>query len=287
MKQYRTYFALIIAFILAAPSLIAGDFITAAEAKKMMKDPNVTFISAQKIANFKKGHIKGAIHIDHQDLYKGGDYKGVLHPVFKLNTILGTAGVSNTKTLVIYDDGKNKYNTRLYWIFKHLGVKNVKLLHKDMAVWGKIRIPYVSAPTKVTKTTFKSVVNKSILVSTAQVKSSIGSATTVIVDARTKAEFNGTSEKPKSPGHIKGAKNINWEDLTTSKGALKSKTELTATFKKQGVTANKKVILYCETSVRAGILFYVLTSELGYKNVAVYDGALTVWQKNPANPISK
>jgi len=37
------------------------------------------------------------------------------------------------------------------------------------------------------------------------------------------------------------------------------------------------VILYCETGIRAGIVYMALTSMLEYPNVSVYDGALMEW----------
>lgn len=279
----KNIIGLFIAFILSVPTLTAGDFITAKDASKLLKDANVQFISAQKESNYKNAHLKGSIYVDHSALYRGGDYAGVLNPTFKIKKYLGEAGVSNTKTLVIYDDGDNKYATRLYWIFKYLGVENVKLLHKDMDEWRKARLPLTSAATDAKPTTFDAKENKSIIVNTVMVKSKLDDPNTVIIDARPADEYNGKAKD--SPGHIKSAVNVNWEDLTDSKGAIKPIAELKSIFQKAGVTPNKTIYLYCETSVRAGMLFYVLTSELGYKNVAIYDGALTVWAKSPANPI--
>ena len=281
----KKFISLIIAFLIAVPSIYAGNFITAKEAKKLLKDDNVQFISAQKESNYKNAHLKGSIFVDHQKLYRGGDYAGVLNPSFKLKKYLGGQGVDANKTLIIYDDGKNKYNTRLYWIFKYLGVKDVKLLHKNMNEWRSARLPLTSTPTNAKPTTFAAKPNNNLIINTAALKTKIGDANSVIVDARAADEFKGETDD--SDGHIKGAVNVNWEDLTTSSGALKSKSELQSIFNKAGVTKGKEVILYCATSVRAGMLFYVLTEELGYSKVKVYDGALVVWSKNPANPIEK
>ena len=46
---------------------------------------------------------------------------------------------------------------------------------------------------------------------------------------------------------------------------------------KYGVTAEKELILYCRTSVRATPAFIAFNNILGYKNVKVYDGAYLEW----------
>jgi len=55
---------------------------------------------------------------------------------------------------------------------------------------------------------------------------------------------------------------------------------LEALFNAAGITKNKEVILYCATSVRAGVVFLALSSILEYPNVKVYDGAYNEWKLN-------
>ncbi len=45
------------------------------------------------------------------------------------------------------------------------------------------------------------------------------------------------------------------------------------------------MILYCETSARAGIVYLTLKYILEYPNVKVYDGALYEWAADAANPV--
>jgi len=65
--------------------------------------------------------------------------------------------------------------------------------------------------------------------------------------------------------------------MRNEKGLLKSDDELKKTFSSKGVTKEKEVILYCQTSTRAGLLYAILTSKLAYSNVKVYDGAYNDW----------
>ena len=59
---------------------------------------------------------------------------------------------------------------------------------------------------------------------------------------------------------------------------LKSKDELVSVFNAAGMTKDKEIILYCATSVRAGIVFLALKSILEYPNVKIYEAAYNEWK---------
>jgi len=278
MKNIKIMSSFIIAFLFFIPSLVAqGDFISAKEFSKIIKDKNTRVISTQKLKNFKTSHITGSVHIDHHDLYKTSDPEGVLLSSSALASYFGKKGISSTNTIIIYDDGKNKYSSRVYWVLKYLGAKNVRLLHKDMKAWRSARIPITKTISKPKATTFTAHVNKSVIVNAAWLKSHLTDANVVIIDARHITEYNGTSEKPVSKGHIPGAVNIEWKKMINENGSLKSAEALKKIFSAKGVTSGKTIVLYCATSVRAGIEYVALKS-LGFPNVKVYDGAYNEWE---------
>ena len=277
MKNIFRYGTIIIAFLWFAPTAIAqGDFISAKDFAKIIKDKNTVVISAQKLKNYNVSHITGSVHIDHHDLTKDSGPKGVLKSPAALATYFGKKGVSNTNTIVIYDDGKNKYSSRIYWVLKYLGAQNVKLLHKDMKAWRAARIPITKNATKIKPKTFTPKVNSAISASAGWIKANMNKSNVVIVDARSPEEFDGSDGKSK--GHLPGAVNIEWKKLIKENGAVKSAEELKKIFAAAGVTPDKIVVLYCATSVRAGIEFVVLKTILAYPNVKVYDGAYNEWK---------
>ena len=69
-----------------------------------------------------------------------------------------------------------------------------------------------------------------------------------------------------------------------AKGLLKPNGELKTLFESKGITSNKTAIVYCETSVRAGVIYLALKG-LGYPNVKVYDGAYIEWQATSSNKV--
>ena len=254
----------------------AQDIISVKEFLKIKKDPNVVLVSARKPADYKKVHIAGAININHKDLYKAAP-KSTLKSNAEIAKIFGEKGISNTNTIVLYDNGSGKYSGRIYWILKHLGAKNVKLLDGHMKAWRMARKPVTKNPAKRKATSFAVNLNKSAIASIAQVKKASNNAAAVIVDVRSADEFVGIKESKLPKGHIPSAINLEFKKVMTSKSKLKSKEDLKALFTTAGITKDKEVILYCESSVRAGIVYLALKSALDYPNVKVYDGALFEW----------
>ena len=197
----------------------------------------------------------------------------------EIATILGSKGISESKTIVLSDDGTGKYAGRIYWILSYLGAKDVKILDGHMDAWKSARKPVTKNPTKIIAATYTPKVDKTKIVPIAGIKA--GGA--VIVDARSPEVVNATATTELRKGHIPGVINIEFKNMMDAKGKMKSAAEFQKIFDAAGVTKNKAVILYCESGVRAGIIYFALTSILDYSKVKVYEGAYLEWQANSAN----
>lgn len=260
--------------VLYSSSVMAqGDIITAAQFMKMFKaNKNLIVVDASKADSYSKTHIKNAVNIPYKTLNKEGDIEGMLKSPEELAAIFGKKGVSESKTIVVYDGGSQKYSSRVYWVLKYLGAPNVKILQKDMNQWRKSRVPITKMPTKVAKVTFTPKINQAVSADLAFVKS--GKA--VLIDARTTEEFEGTSEK--SAGHIPGAINMGYKEVLTATEAFKSKAELEKVIAQYKLSADKPIVVYCNTGVIATVIYVALTDIMGWTNVKVYDGAYKEWE---------
>ncbi|MBL4560703.1 MAG: sulfurtransferase [Labilibaculum sp.] len=272
-------------FIGAQASWAQADVISVKDYVKIMKDKNTILISARKPADYKKVHIINAVNIDHKKLYKDVPVKSVLKPTADIAKIFGSKGVRESNNIVIYDNGTGKYSGRLYWILKYMGAKNVKILDGHLAAWKAARKPVTRMPTKVKPVTFTATVNKGMNVDLAYVKKAKANSNTILVDVRSPEEFNGIKESKIRKGTIPGSVNLEFKLMLNSKKMLKSKEELAKIFKSKGITSDKEVILFCETSVRAGIVYLALTSVLDYPKIKVYDGAYYEWQSIASNKV--
>ncbi|MCY1635276.1 sulfurtransferase [Marinifilum sp. D737] len=254
----------------------AQDVISVKEFLKIKGNDNVVLVSTRKATDYAKVHIDGAIHVNHKDLYKV-EPKSTLKSTAEIAKILGAKGISNNNTIVLYDNGSGKYSGRVYWILKYLGAKDVKILDGHMKAWRMARKPVTKNPVKRKATTFNVAVNKAAIADIVQVKKASNSSAAVIVDVRSADEYKGIKESKLPKGHIPNAINLEFKKVMTSKSKLKSKEELQALFNAAGITKDKEVILYCESSVRAGVVYMALKSALAYPKVKVYDGALFEW----------
>ncbi len=277
------YLNILLVLVLLVPAgFVKGqDLITAQDLSKSLKSGKIVLVSTRTAADYKKVHITGAVHVNHSELYKDSPVKNMLKSSDEIAEILGSKGITETKTIILYDDGTGKYAGRLYWILTYLGAPDVKVLDGHMDAWKAARKPVTKNPTKIKPAKFTAKPDKSKIATMAEVKA--GSA--VIVDARSPEEYKGTATTELKKGHIPGAVNVEFKNMMDAKGKLKSADALQKIFSAAGVTKDKQVILYCESGVRAGIVYFALTSMLKYTKVKVYDGAYLEWQANASNKV--
>jgi thiosulfate/3-mercaptopyruvate sulfurtransferase len=255
-----------------------SDIISADVFAELIKtNEDVVIVDANKSKDYMASHVKNAIHINHLDMYRDGEIAGMLMGPNDLADFFGKKGISVTTPVIIYDDGSQKYNSRVYWALKYLGAENVKITHRDMDAWNKANIMLTSNTTAEKPVIFTPNVDATLNVPMEYVKKYKDDQNTVLVDARTKAEYAGIV---KSAGHIPGAISLNYETILDDDGAFLPKETLEKIFKEKEITPDKEIILYCKTSVRATPIFVALTNILAYNNVKVYDGAYNEWVAN-------
>ena len=277
---------LFIAFIVSAfaGKLVAQDLISAADLAKETKNPDYVIVAADLETEYAKVHITNAVNISYKSFFKPGAIEGLLISTAEMEKIFGEKGVSENKTIVVYDEGASKYSTRVYWILKHLGATKVKVLDGGLAAWKAGRKPVTKNPTNITPANFKAKANAKMIVEAEAVTAAKGKGNTVLVDCREEKEFKALDGKSK--GHIPWAINVDHSTLLKADHTFKTKAELEKIFTAAGVTKDKTVILYCSTGVRTGKAYLALTSILGYPNVVVYDNGLNEWEAKK-NPVEK
>jgi len=283
MKKIKLSLSVLFAFLVVSIQLFAADKCLTGQEFSALKKANkdLVIIDARKDTEYAKMHIMKSVNVPHTELYKAGAIEGLIKDPADLAAYFGEKGISNTSTIVIYDDGSSKYNSRVYWVLKYLGAENVQMLHKDMNQWKMARIPLTKTEVPATKAIFIPKVNKAILAEMPAVKAK----TAILIDARDAVEYDGSFEK--SEGHIPGAINIPYKEVLKANGAFKSKEELETLASTYGLAADKEIIIYCITSVRAATIYFALSNILAYSNVKVYDGAYNEWVADSKNTLVK
>jgi len=281
-KLFLSFFALL-SLALAG---IAQDLISVADLSGKLKDPNFVVVSAEVETEYAKVHITDAVNIPYTSLEKKvGTVEGLLITPEEIAKAMGAKGISEKKTIVVYDEGAGKYAGRIYWILKYLGAPNVKILDGGLIAWKAARKPVTKNPTIAKPGTFTSSVNNSIFASMKDVQTAGGNSKIVLVDLRESPEFSG--KDPKGKGRISGAINVDHTTLFDAKSLYKPKVELEKIFSSAGITGDKTIIALCNSGARASKGYFALKSILGYPNVKIYEGGLNEWIATPSNKVEK
>lgn len=279
---------LAVIFLLAGKIFAQGNYISAKEFNDYSKKtPGLIIIDASKPDLYDKAHLKGAINLPYKELnQKEGKVEGLMETPENMAKIFGQKGISENDPIVVYDEGSQKYSTRVYWLLKYLGASNVKLLHKENNAWRDARILLTSEPTKLKAKTFTPKVNESIAINIAGLSAKMNDI--VLIDAREVAEYSGTEsgEKAYSKGHFPKAVNVEFKSMLNADDSYKSVDELTKLFAEKGLTSDKTYVLYCKTGVKASVVYFALTELLKYSNVSLYDGGYVEWEAE-GKPIEK
>jgi len=281
--MFRNLFTLALV-IFAVQSFAQGPLISAKDfAAELKTNKNMVVIDVNTPDVYAKQHIQGAISIPLKELYKPGTVEGQAKPAEELAAFFGKKGVSNTNKIVLVDEGSNKYNSRVWWILKSLGATDVSILHFNMDQFSAARIPLTATPATVKATTFALAESSFKACSADDVKNRAEGA--VLLDAREKDEFAGADAAKRSKGHIPGAVWMNFKEVLTANGAYKSKDEIIAAAAKFGATPEKQIVVYCNSGVKASVLYIALKEIAGFQNVQFYAGSYADWVSNPENQL--
>ena len=85
-------------------------------------------------------------------------------------------------------------------------------------------------------------------------------------------------------GHIKGSRNVPYAALLGPDGAFLGDDALRELFTAVGALSRPRVICYCGGGISATMDALALT-RLGHPAVAVYDGSMSEWSRDPDMPM--
>jgi thiosulfate/3-mercaptopyruvate sulfurtransferase len=158
----------------------------------------------------------------------------------------------------------------------------VKMLDGGFKGWKNAGYPVEFKSNLLMHSKFKGKIDKNIISTADEVKKSLKNKKTVILDARSRDEFNGTDARTARRGHIPSAVNIDWQN-NIDNTIFKSKEKLSKIYSQ--VPKNSKIITYCQGGYRAANTFVVLKL-LGYEKVKMYLGSWGEWGNRIDLPVS-
>jgi thiosulfate/3-mercaptopyruvate sulfurtransferase len=206
-------------------------------------------------------------------------------PQGKLEELLGTSGIDNNTTIVLYGDNNNWFAAWAFWQLKIYGHQDVRIMDGGRKKWLAETRELTTEKAAVTPKTYKAKpADLSLRAFLPEVQKAVQSKSHALVDVRGPQEFTGEILAPpglpetcQRGGHIPGAKNIPWAKACNDDGTFKSAEELKALYGAQGINGDKPVIAYCRIGERSSHTWFVLKYLLGMKDVKNYDGSWTEW----------
>lgn len=250
------------------------------DARADLKDPE------NGLREYEKSHIVASYFVSLEGTMTGQVEKhGGRHPLPNLNSFkegMEALGLSNSSTIVIYDDGNYAMAGRLWWMLKYIGLEKVYILKDGFESWKSKGYPVTSEVSKVEKRGSLEInLQKDLLVGIDGVKEAINSQDKIIVDARASNRYRGEVEPfDRIPGHIPSSINFPWTDLVESFSPM-DKGKLEKHFK--SLEEYDEVIVHCGSGI-TGTVPFLFMEEIGLKP-KLYLGGYSDWVSYEDNKV--
>jgi thiosulfate/3-mercaptopyruvate sulfurtransferase len=258
-------------------------------------DPKVKIVEVDVDAKaYDEGHIPNALGWAWNTQLCDTVQRDII-PRAQFEKLLGSSGIDNGTTVVLYGDNNNWFAAWAFWQLKIYGHADVRIMNGGRKKWlAEGRDLSVETPKPAPASYKASEPDFSIRAYLPQVQAATKQGAVELVDVRSPQEFTGEILSPpglpetcQRGGHIPGARSITWSKACNDDGSFKSFAELKSLYQNEGISGNKPVIAYCRIGERSSHSWFVLKYLLGYKDVKNYDGSWTEWGNLVGAPVER
>ncbi len=231
------------------------------------------------------GHVPGAAYVDLDEDLAAAPGAGGRHPLpdeARFEAAMRRAGVRNDRPVVVYDDWQGRAAARAWWLLRHHGHPDVRVLDGGWSAWLEDGHPSEVGETSPEPGDFTVSSEKGKAV----VEADGVLAVDVLIDARAAERFAGEVE-PVDPvaGHIPGAVNVPTTDNLDERGRFLAPDRLRAAYARVGADTSGSVAAYCGSGVTAA--HDLLAMEVAGIDAALYPGSWSGWITDPSRPVEQ
>jgi thiosulfate/3-mercaptopyruvate sulfurtransferase len=257
-----------------------------------LNDPQVTIADCRfSLADpalgrrqYEAGHIPGAYYFDlNQDLSSPVGQHGGRHPLPNVDVLaekLSQIGLDSTeaeesKLVVVYDDSRFAFAARFWWLLRYLGYERVAVLDGGLSQWQHEGYPITPDIPPVKAGRFVPHIQPHQTVDIETVKTTKDLPGVVLIDSREGERYRGERE-PIDPiaGHIPGAINYPWQEVTTEQGRMRSPEEQKQRWR--SIADANEILVYCGSGVTACVNLLSL-DVAGISKAKLYPGSWSDW----------
>jgi thiosulfate/3-mercaptopyruvate sulfurtransferase len=274
--------------------LVSPDWLAA-----RLHDPNTVILDAtmppvgvtppvDTHARYMAQHLPGAIFFNIDEL--SDHTSGLPHTLPQAAAFakaMSALGVSETNTIVVYEQTGVYSAPRAWWMLRTMGARDVQLLDGGLAAWIAAGLPTEAAPAMRPAAAFKPNFNPKAVVDFPHLQELI-SGHAQILDARSAGRFSGTAPEPRpglSSGHMPGSTSVPFTALSED-GRFRSPEALRELFAAKGVDLTRPIITTCGSGVTAAVVSLGLALA-GADDVMLYDGSWAEYAQKPGAIIEK
>jgi len=241
---------------------------------------------------YEEEHAPGAIGFNWETQLQDQTQRDILEKA-DFEALLGSHGISEDDTVVLYGDNSNWFAAYAYWQFKYYGHDDVYLLDGGREYWLENDYPTTDEEPDFSETEYDAAgPRETIRAYRDDVEKAIERGVP-LVDVRSPEEYSGEvlappglQETAQRGGHIPGAKNISWAAVTNDDGTFKTRDELEELYAEEDISGDETTVAYCRIGERSSVAWFALNELLGYDAVN-YDGSWTEWGNLVSAPIEK
>lgn len=262
-----------------------------------LDDPALVVVDVRDPINgvsaYDAGHVPGAVSAPYarrgwREMVDG--VPGMLPPVPTIADKIGKLGISADTQVVILSDGANSTEfgkaTRVYWTLKVLGLDAVTILDGGYRAWVAAGQPVTTAAAVPEPATFTADLQPQLLATMDEVRAALDQPVNLL-DGRPQAQYRGQKKSPvaRVAGTLPGAVNIPHSQVYDGT-RFASPDAVRALAKAAGIDEGRPTIAFCNTGHWASIAWFALSEVGGYADVAMFDGSMAEWTRDPANPVA-
>lgn len=243
---------------------------------------------------FAQGHIPGSVYLDLDDDLSAPPSDAGRHPLpdpARFAAAVRRAGVTLDRPVVVSDRGDGTIAARLWWLLRHHGHDDVRVLDGGFTAWvaegGEVEFGPTDPPfgDDGPPTDHPFTGEDARLPVVDADGAALAARTGVLLDARAPARYAGEVEPlDRVAGHIPGALNAPTSMSVASDMRLRRREVVEQGFANLGVRPDVPVTAYCGSGVTAAHTVLVL-HHLGME-AALYPGSWSNWISDPQRPVA-
>jgi thiosulfate/3-mercaptopyruvate sulfurtransferase len=271
----------------ALPAATGDRLVTTGWLAERLGAPDLVLIDVRKQPEYNTGHIPGSLSLNVES-FRGvsNGIPSMLLPAGLLAGHLSAMGVGAADTIVLVPGGKLRDATLVALGLQRVGHAAWSVLDGGFDTWVAEKRPVDTLLPVLSPTSYaRPPADDDFTVDAEYVRRRIGDGTTVILDVRPTAYFEGKESDEARAGHIPGAINRSYKLDLDKRGGLLPTAELEAAYARLLPDKSVPIVVHCRTGHQASQTCFVLRHLLGYADVKWYDAGWTEWATRAELPV--